>query len=379
MHILHITGTYPPSVNGVAIVVANLKKELERKGNEVMVLAPDHPMATKERGVLRYPSLENPIIKDYPVPLFPGLRTIIKLLNNIKPDIVHAHHPFHIGYFARLISEHYNIPLVFTYHTNYDVYAQRYLEFLPKDVKLQFLENQVNDFCEKCDLIISPAEYIKADLKKNHFDKKTITIPSPVADLIPEKIPQLKLKKMLKLPVSKKILLCVSRLAPEKDLDLLIKSMKYIDKEFVLVFVGAGNQEKELKDLTRKLFLKARIIFVGNVPHNKINRYYQAADYFYYSSISETQGLIFLESAICGLPIIAVDSEAAREWVRDEFGVITKRTAKELAKGIVKIQEKEHSLASQKATEFAANFTPEKLVGQLEEAYKSAIAKKARK
>ena len=146
MHILHITGTYLPSINGVAISVANLKNELEKLGHKVTVLAPDYSKAKKEKGIIRYPSLENSMFEDYPIPLFPGLRTITKLLNDVKPDIVHVHHPFHIGYFARLLAKHYRVPLVFTYHTNYDTYAEKYLEFLPKEVKVHFLENRVNDF-----------------------------------------------------------------------------------------------------------------------------------------------------------------------------------------------------------------------------------------
>jgi 1,2-diacylglycerol 3-alpha-glucosyltransferase len=379
MHILHVTGTYPPSINGVAVSIANLKKEQEKLGLKVTILAPDNPKAKKERGVLRYPSIDNPLIKDYPIPLFPGLRTILKLLNGVDPDIVHVHHPFHIGYFARLIAKHYKAPLVFTYHTKYDVYAEKYLEFLPKEIKAYFLENRINDFCCKCDLVISPSRHITAILKKTLKGKKVITLASPAVGFKITNYSKNYLRKKLNLPFDKKLLLCVGRLAPEKDISLLVKSVKYLSGEFVLVLVGGGEEEKKLKQLAKRLNMGRRVIFTGLITHSKVGKYYQAADYFYYSSSTETQGLIFLEAATFGLPVVAVDSEAARDWVKEEFGILTKSTAKSLANGMLEIEKKDYGKASSAAKAFAEGFTSKKLVGKLVATYKQAIKRQENK
>ena len=80
MRILFISATYPPSVNGVAVTVENLKRLLEAKGHDVTVLAPDNSnKPVNEKGIIRYPSLDNPVVPDYPIPLFPGVKAIRKL------------------------------------------------------------------------------------------------------------------------------------------------------------------------------------------------------------------------------------------------------------------------------------------------------------
>ena len=83
MRILFISATYPPSVNGVAVTVENLKRLLEAKGHDVTVLAPDNSnKPVNEKGIIRYPSLDNPVVPDYPIPLFPGVKAIRKLIKS---------------------------------------------------------------------------------------------------------------------------------------------------------------------------------------------------------------------------------------------------------------------------------------------------------
>ena len=105
MRILLVTATYTPAINGVAIAVSNLKKGLEIKNHDVFVLAPNHPVQKTERKVLRFPSLPNPFIKNYPIPVCPNFKLINHIVKNIKPDVVHVHHPFYIGYIARIIAK----------------------------------------------------------------------------------------------------------------------------------------------------------------------------------------------------------------------------------------------------------------------------------
>src|SRR3989344_1200220 len=153
MKILFTTATYYPSVNGVAISIANSKKELERKGHTVAVLAPDNPKKNgDEKNILRYSSMSNPFNSDYPLPLMPGLKVLFKLAEYKTFDVVHCHHPFNVGYFSRLLAQQYHAPLVFSYHTRYDIYANHYLKFLPKFMKNYLIEKSIKNFCRKTNL-----------------------------------------------------------------------------------------------------------------------------------------------------------------------------------------------------------------------------------
>lgn len=376
MRILFVSGTYPPSINGVAIVVGNLKSELQKLGHEVVILAPDNPNGEKEDGVIRYPSMANPAIKDFPIPLFPGIRSFYKLIRTFKPDIVHVHHPFHVGFFAKLIADRYNAPLIFTFHSRYDAVAEKFMKFLPKRIRKLFIDNRIYDFCRKVDLIISPSENLTDELRKKLPYAQIKTIPSPAPDLVKRQGTKDYWRKKLNLPGNKNILLSVGRLSVEKDTHLLITSLKLLPGTYILVLVGEGAYESELKKLAKKLNLEKRVIFIGKVEHKNIGKYYQAADTFFYSSTTETQGLIFLEALTFGLPIVATESSASKEWIRKDFGILTEDTPEALAKGVIELENKNLKFASQKAEEFTKNFTPVKQTRKLIRAYQDIIKKK---
>jgi glycosyltransferase involved in cell wall biosynthesis len=374
MKILLVTATYTPSVNGVAIVVENIKRSLESEGHQVFVLAPNNRKKIKdEANVIRYPSLENPVSDDYPIPLFPGVKAIYKLIETKGFDLVHVHHPFHVGYFARLIARKYKIPLVFTYHTNYDEYSEKYLEFLPKKLKRQFIENTVYKFCEKSDLVISPSEHITKKLSGEMPYLRMVTIPSSISAIERLNISKLKLRINLGLPKNKKILLSVNRLSPEKDTDLMIHSLKHLSERYVLVLVGDGPERKRLEKLTEKLNLVERVLFVGRIPHQKVGEYYHCADAFYFASKTETQGLIFLEAISMGLPIVAVSSDASREWVKPGFGVITINDPRTLAEGVSKLFKKNQEKLRESAIVYSKNFTKDIMTQKLIKNYKKVI------
>lgn len=373
MKILLITATYLPSVNGVAVSVENLKNSLQKSGNQVLVLAPNVKGAKKDKDVLRYPSLNNPFIKDYPIALFPGLKSIYKIITSFKPDIIHVHHPFQIGYFARLLADSFNVPLVFTYHTRYDLYAENYAEFLPKKLKVKFIEKSVDDFCKRVDLIISPSEYLNKFLKKRFGYKNIITIPSALPVFPKINNSKAEFRNELKLPLDKKLLLTVSRLGKEKNVEVLIKSMSYLPSNYQLVVVGTGPDEKRLKKISSQEKLKGKVKFVGKVLHKEIHKYYESADLFYYSSQTETQGLVFLEAMNFGLPIIAVKSPSSEEWVNEKVGVLVENNVDSLSQSVKNLSNKKLLDLSKNAKAYSLGFTEDKITHNLISAYKNLL------
>lgn len=138
MRILHITGTYQPSTNGVAISVTGMVRSMKKLGHKVFVVAPKVKGTRADGNTILYPTIENPANKDYPIPLAPGPTAINSLISLKRIDIVHVHHPYHIGYMAKLIAKQFKCPLVFSFHTDYDSYAKKYFTFLPKILREQF-------------------------------------------------------------------------------------------------------------------------------------------------------------------------------------------------------------------------------------------------
>lgn len=374
MKILFITATYPPSANGVAIAVKNLKDKLEDKGHEVLVVAPKNKEnLNSEHNVVYYPSADNPLNKDYPIPLFPITHKTLKQVDKFEPDIIHVHHPFHIGYFGSVLSKRFDVPLVFTYHTKYDYYAEKYFEFLPESLKKNFVQNSVKEFCNKVDLIIAPSRYIKNEILGNEFGNGIVTIPTIPNDLHRTSLSKERLRKMLDLPIDKKIVLTVGRLSVEKKTDLLVKSMEYLSNDFILVVCGSGPLEKSLNKFVKKNDLEKKILFTGKVDRKNISKYYEAADVFYFASDSETQGLIFWEALNFGLPVVAVDTSVSQEWIKPGWGILTQSKPKLLADAVNEIFTEKYKKASEKGYRFSRKFSSGIFVDKLVREYKRTI------
>ncbi|QQS39211.1 glycosyltransferase [Candidatus Woesebacteria bacterium] len=377
MRILMVTATYAPSINGIAIAISNLKSSLESFGHEVTILAPNNPNVTKEeKGVIRYPSLENPVVKDYPIPLAPGPKSLAKLLSGYEPDIIHVHHPLHIGGMARLLALRFKVPLVFTYHTRYDLYAKKYVKFLPNSLREMFYGNRIDKFCKNVDLIIAPSNYIQKSLLKKFPYQEVVAIPSGVSKLTTSDNKALSLKEKLSIGNSKTVLLTVGRVAREKNQEVLIHAMKHLNDDFVLIIAGDGPSRSSLEHLAGKLGVEERVIFAGRIEHSLIGAYYEIADCFVYSSTTETQGIIFLEALSHGLPIVSVKSSASLEWVKSEVGYQTESKPNLIAESITKITKGDRENFAQQARKIASDFTSEKMSQKLLDEYERLLKNK---
>lgn len=377
MKILHITGTYKPSVNGVAVSVETLSKGLRERGHDVYILAPKNGLSKDPAYIFRYPSIPNPMVKDFPIPFFPITPDIINLLMSEKFDIVHAHHPFHISFFADIIARFQAIPMVFTYHTKYDEYAKIYGKFISAKLAKQITHYTVKNVVKQSDLVIAPSHPIAAFLKKFVHSKKVVVLPTPFDVEKRDLIRRLTFRKKLGLSLRSSVLLSVVRLTKEKNVDLLISAMAYLP-DYTLIIVGEGPQKKEFKSLARKLKVSDRILFVGKVEHKKIGNFYNIANLFVFPSLSETQGVILLEALQFGLPIVAVDSPVNAEWVIPAVGRLSQNDPKSFANTIKKVSKLNKKEVKNAARKLLASFTVSALSKKLEEAYMAAIKTEVR-
>ncbi len=83
-----------------------------------------------------------------------------------------------------------------------------------------------------------------------------------------------------------------------------------------LVIAGDGPQRDKLKRLAAEQ-LGERVIFVGEIPRSKMDRYYSACDLFVFPGIRESLGLVFLEAQSCGLPVVAFHNAGVPDAVKD--------------------------------------------------------------
>lgn len=134
------------------------------------------------------------------------------------------------------------------------------------------------------------------------------------------------MKKQLQVREDETILLSLSRISSEKNIQAIVKQMPDIlaaNPKVKLLIVGDGPYLEELKDMATALGVDANVIFTGMIPHDKVSHYYKACDFFISASTSETQGLTYIESLACGKPIIAHGNAYLDELVSDKmFGTL---------------------------------------------------------
>ena len=128
LHIAHFTNTYKPNINGVVRSVSTFREALTRMGNLVFIFCQEaDDYADEEPFVFRYPSVGIPGF-DYSASV-PTSNFVNKLLPSLKLDVIHSNHPNLIGTAAANKAKDLDLPLVFTFHTNYVEYGQQYVPF----------------------------------------------------------------------------------------------------------------------------------------------------------------------------------------------------------------------------------------------------------
>jgi glycosyltransferase involved in cell wall biosynthesis len=112
-------------------------------------------------------------------------------------------------------------------------------------------------------------------------------------------------------------ILAVGRLAKDKKLDVLIRSMREIKPthQAHLLLVGRGDDRDRLQDLAESLDLQDRVHFLGFVPEEDLPALYRQSDIFSIASIVEVQSIPTLQAAATGLPIVAAEAGALPELV----------------------------------------------------------------
>ncbi|MCK5664236.1 MAG: glycosyltransferase, partial [Thiotrichaceae bacterium] len=156
----------------------------------------------------------------------------------------------------------------------------------------------------------------------------------------------------------------VGRLHPDKDQKTLINAFARVASDLpdsILVIIGQGRLEKELKQQVKELNLSDRVFFLGVVPQ-AVN-YFKAFDSFLLSSDFEPFGMVLLEAIIAEVPVIATNAGGAKEIIKDSqwlFNVGDEDKLAELMRAVYALDEtKKKDLNEQNRQWMTQNFTDE--------------------
>jgi glycosyltransferase involved in cell wall biosynthesis len=259
--------------------------------------------------------------------------------------VIHTHHPFLLGQTAASKARDHNIPLVFTFHTQYQEYTH-YIP-LPQEQVQEFLKNRImnwlREFMRKCQHIVIPSESMRSILVNDYGLMDRFTVVPTGLDIAPYKDANGAALRSEWGWNDDKVIISAGRLAEEKNWTILLQAFALAQQKqphLRLVLIGDGPQADALRQLAGELGISERVLFTGKVLFEQIPAYLKAADLFAFASVTETQGLVTLEAMAAGLPVVAVAGPGTQDIVEDSRqGFLVQNDAEALANGIVKLIE----------------------------------------
>ena len=310
--------SYKPYVSGITNYIEINKHYLELAGHDVFIFTfGDHG----------YKNSEPNVIYSRGVPLSDSgfyLSTRYspaakKLLQNM--DIIHAHHPFLSGRLALHYCRPRQIPIVFTNHTRYDLYAQAYLPMMPEEMSQGLLQAYMPSFCEAVDLVIAPSAGMEKVLRQFNVESPIAVVPNGV-DLKNFHKAKPFSRAELGYKTDDILLVYAGRIAPEKNLPFLLKSFAGVAQTLPnvhLLLIGSGIQqfEEEIRSLVSELELTRRVRFIGRVTYDHLPAYLAMCNIFVTASITEVHPLSVIEAMGAGLPIMGIHSVGVGDTVQD--------------------------------------------------------------
>lgn len=317
MRIGMMADVYKPHVSGITNYIALNKAYLEQHGHEVFVFTfGDENYLDDEPNIIR--SVGMPLLDTGYYLSLRYTKAARKLLQTM--DVVHVHHPFLSGSLAVRYCKPYNIPIVFTNHTRYDLYAQAYLPALPEGVGETALQAYLPTFCRLVDLVISPSPGMRDVLLKFGVDVPVEVVPNGV-DVRPFlQDVQPRDRTEFGFTAHDVVLIYTGRLGPEKNLPFLLRCFGGAVQAYdhlSLLLVGDGSERDNLQDRVRVMGIQDRVHFTGMVPYTDLPGYLAMADAFVTASVTEVHPLSLIEAMAAGLPVLGIQSPGVGDSIED--------------------------------------------------------------
>ena len=313
LRIAVVTETWPPEVNGVAMTLAKLVQGLSHRNHDVQLI---RPRQTKSESPLNDASLEEVLMRGMPIPRYPELKlglpskkTLVKTWTLRRPDVVHIATEGPLGWSALQAAKVLKLPVTSDFRTNFQSYSKHYgVGWLRKPI-VAYLRKFHN--ATACTMV--PTRELMRTLSQNGFANLKVVSRGVDTKLFNIAKRDTSLRSSWGATDDTKVLISVGRMAPEKNLDQVLKTydaLKSTGQAFKLVMVGDG----PLKEQFQKRY--PEIIFPGMLSQTNLATYYASSDLFIFPSQTETFGNVTLEALASGIPVLAFDCAAARDWVQ---------------------------------------------------------------
>lgn len=318
MRIGMMVDSYKPYISGITNYVEVNKQYLEKAGHDVFVFTfGDVDYKDNEPNIIRSPGL--PLADTGFYLSMRYSRAAKKMLQTM--DVVHVHHPFLSGRLALRYCRPLRIPIVFTNHTRYDLYAQAYLPLMPDEVSHGLLQAYMPPFCKAVDLVITPSAGMEKVLRELNVEGRIEIAPNGV-DLNNFHNAKPLPREQFGYQKDDILLIYAGRIALEKNLPFLLESFSGIAKAIPnvhLLLIGGGVQqyETEIRTQVKEMDVSRNVRLIGKIPYDQLPAYLAMCDIFVTASVTEVHPLSVIEAMGAGLPIMGIESVGVGDTVED--------------------------------------------------------------
>ena len=344
MRVCLLNDSFPPVIDGVANVVVNYATILQSKCARVVVGTPQYPGVVDDYPfqVIRYPSIDTTKLIGYRA----GYPFNAYALNDLKGDgldIIHSHCPVASTLLARALREATNTPVIFTYHTKFDIDIAKAIEaHWLQAAAIKALASNIS----AADEVWVVSQGAGKNLQKLGYQgsyrimENGVDFPRGRASL--EEISAL--RKQLQLTDNVPIFLFVGRMMWYKGIRLILDALDMLHRDgrrFHMLFVGDGQDRSEIDAYTEQLDLRSVCTFTGAIRDRELLRgYFSLCNLFVFPSTFDTNGIVVREAAACGAPSLLIRGSCAAEGITDrKTGLFCEENAGSLAATLAQVME----------------------------------------
>ncbi|GAB4347111.1 MAG: hypothetical protein Kow0089_24650 [Desulfobulbaceae bacterium] len=383
LRVAMFTNNYLPFIGGVPLSIDRLARGLARLGQTVHIFAPEYSQAGADPPdvtVIRCPTLLGFHLSDFPVANIFS-RKIRKAFMSAGCDLVHVHHPFWLGSAGMRLARKRGLPVVFTYHTR----LERYTHYLPgrgSALKNLVAHAVIKHFAGRCDAIIAPTPSTEEYLRNLGVSALVETIPTGISMedyecWSPEQVAAMRSRYV---PGNELLLISVSRMAREKNLDFLLDALAKVKERnpppFRCLLVGDGPERNRLEKRVPELGLHEEVVFAGSMSPREVAACYLAADLFVFASTSETQGMVLVEAMAGGCPVVAVRASGVLDVVRHGHnGMMVAESIESWAKTVADLLNDRQRLSflAENSRIFAKEYSEERIAQRVLKLYRRVV------
>lgn len=332
MRIAIFSEVYWPMVSGVSHALQQLVGAMTVRGHACRVYAPAYtlPDDSQDRPtVFRSPAQPFFLYRDVNW-AFPRRGELSADVARFRPDVVHVATEFAMGLAGLRSARQLGIPVVASAHTDYEKYATKYR----LDWAIPGGWRYLRWFYGQAARVLCPSHNYQRHLTSRGV--RHTGVWSRGVDLVKFSPARRSaaFRTLFNIPADASIVLCVGRLAVEKNLHLLLDAWRQIYTDELparLVLVGTGPMAGDLIAAANR-----GVVLTGVLTGDALSEAYASADLFAFPSSTETFGNVLLEAMASGLPALAVSAGGVLDFAEHDRSawLVSPDSASALAAGL---------------------------------------------